>query len=267
MLLQDKIAVVYGGSGAIGEAAARTFAREGARVFLAGRTADRLKAVAADILDAGGDADWAVIDALDADAVRAHADEVVAAAGRVDISFNAIGVDHVQGKPLTELAPDEFSLPIATYTTTQFLTATAAARHMQARGSGVILLLSTTASQVALPTDGFGPACAAVEALSLQLAGELGPRGVRVVCLRPDGIGESVDHGSHVRDVWTRMAGFADMTLEEMLAGGPGAPGALLERPLTLADVAETAAFLASDRAAATTATVADISRGSVLGR
>jgi enoyl-[acyl-carrier-protein] reductase (NADH) len=57
------------------------------------------------------------------------------------------------------------------------------------------------------------------------------------------------------------------MTLEDLLVAGPGAPGALLERPVTLADVAETAAFLASDRAAATTATVANISRGSVLGR
>ena len=57
------------------------------------------------------------------------------------------------------------------------------------------------------------------------------------------------------------------MTLEDLLAAGPGAPGALLERPVTLADVAETAAFLASDRAAATTATIADISRGSVRGR
>ena len=105
MLLQDKIAVVYGGAGAIGAAAARTFAREGARVFLAGRTADRLKAVAADIVEGGGDAEWAVVDALDPVAVRAHADEVVAAAGGLDISFNAIGVDHVQGQPLTELAP------------------------------------------------------------------------------------------------------------------------------------------------------------------
>jgi 3-oxoacyl-[acyl-carrier protein] reductase len=267
VLLQDKIAVVYGGAGAIGAAAARTFAREGARVFLAGRTADRLKAVATDIVGAGGDADWALVDALDPGAVRAHADEVVATAGGLDISFNAIGVDHVQGKPLTDLTSEEFSFPIATYTTTQFLTATAAARHMRERGSGVILLLSTTASQVALSTDGFGPACAAVEALSVQLAGELGPHGVRVVCLRPDGIAESVDHGSHVRDVFTRIAESAGMTLEDLLAAGPGAPGALLERPVTLADVAETAAFLASDRAAATTATVADISRGSVLGR
>jgi len=267
VLLQDKIAVVYGGAGAIGAAAARTFAREGARVFLAGRTADRLKAVAAEIVEGGGDAECAVVDALDPDAVRAHADGVVAAAGGLDISFNAIGVDHVQGQPLTELAPADFSFPIATYTTTQFLTATAAARHMRERGSGVILLLSTTASQVALSTDGFGPACAAVEALSVQLAGELGPHGVRVVCLRPDGIAESVDQGSHVRDVFTRIAESAGMTLEDLLAAGPGAPGALLERPVTLADVAETAAFLASDRAAATTATIADISRGSVRGR
>ena len=175
------------------------FAREGARVFLAGRTADRLKAVAADIVEGGGDAEWAVVDALDPDAVRAHADEVVAAAGGLDISFNAIGVDHVQGQPLTELAPADFSFPIATYTTTQFLTATAAARHMRERGSGVILLLlddrvpggAVDRRVRARLCRGRGPVGAA--------QGELGPHGVRVVCLRPDGIAESVDQGSHVR--------------------------------------------------------------------
>jgi NAD(P)-dependent dehydrogenase (short-subunit alcohol dehydrogenase family) len=265
VLLQDKTAVVYGGAGAIGATVARTFAREGARVFLAGRTAAPLSAVADEITGAGGTAQWAVVDALDPDAVARHADTVVEAEGGIDVSFNAIGVDHVQGKPLTELAPEDFALPIATYSTTQFLTATAAARHMQARGTGVILLLSTTASQVAVPTDGFGPACAAVEALSIQLAGELGPRGVRVVCLRPDGIPESVDHGSHARALWTRAAGFAGMTLDDLLASSPGASGAMLGPPIRLADVAETAAFLASDRASAITATVANISRGAVL--
>ena len=265
MLLQDKTAVVYGGAGAIGATVARTFAREGARVFLAGRTAERLSAVADEIMDAGGKAEWAVVDALDPVAVARHADDVVEAAGAIDVSLNAIGVDHVQGKPLTELAAEDFALPIATYTTTQFLTATAAARHMQSRRRGVIVLLSTTASQVAMPTDGFGPACAAVEALSMQLAGELGPSGVRVVCLRPDGIPESVDHGSHARALWTRAAGFAGMTLDDVLAGSPGVPGAMLGQPVTLADVAETATFLASDRAPAVTATIANISRGAVV--
>ncbi|HEX6425715.1 MAG TPA: SDR family oxidoreductase [Acidimicrobiales bacterium] len=264
MLLENKNAVVYGAAGAVGRTVARAFAREGARVFLAGRTAATLDALAGEIVAAGGEADTAVVDALDEQAVRRHADAVAAAAGSLDVSLNAIGVDHVQGTPLTELSPQDFGVPIATYTTTQFLTATTAARHMVRQGAGVILTMSTTAARVTMPTDGFGPACAAVEALSHQLAGELGPHGVRVVCLRPDGIGESVALGSHTRQVWTRAAARAGMTLDQALEA-PGAPGALLARPLTLADVAEAAAFLASDRARALTAIVANISCGSIV--
>ncbi len=264
MLLDNKNAVVYGAAGAIGRTVARAFAREGARVFLAGRTRATLDALADEIVAAGGAADAAVVDALDERAVRRHADTVAETAGSLDVSLNAIGVDHVQGTPLTELSPQDFSLPIATYTTTQFLTATAAARHMVRQRGGVILTMSTTAARVTMPTDGFGPACAAVEALSLQLAGEVGPHGVRVVCLRPDGIAESAALGSHTRAVWTRAAARAGITLDQALEA-PGAPGAMLPRPLALADVAETAAFLASDRAAALTATVANISRGSIV--
>src|SRR5712691_1744579 len=63
MLLKKKNAVIYGGAGAIGGAVARAFAREGAKVFLAGRTLARLEAVAAAIRAAGGEADAAPVDA------------------------------------------------------------------------------------------------------------------------------------------------------------------------------------------------------------
>jgi 3-oxoacyl-[acyl-carrier protein] reductase len=90
MLLEAKNAVIYGGGGSIGGAVARAFAREGARVFLTGRTRDKLEAVAADIQSAGGMAQIARLDALDEAAVDAHADSVAADAGRIDISFSLI---------------------------------------------------------------------------------------------------------------------------------------------------------------------------------
>lgn len=263
MLLQNKNAVIYGAAGAVGSAVARTFAREGATVFLAGRTMAALDSVATEIIAAGGAAHSAQVDALDQQSVQVHADAVAEQHGGIDVSFNAIGVDHVQGAPLRELSPQDYQLPIATYTTTQFLTTTAAARHMVRQNSGVILTLSTTAARVTLSTDGFGVACAGVEALSRQLAGELGPHGIRVVCLRPDAIPETVRLGSHVAQVFGRIAESAELPLDEMLES-PGAPGALLARPLTLTDLANTAAFMASDRAAAMTATVVNISRGAV---
>lgn len=94
MLLQNKRAVIYGAGGAIGGAVARVFAREGARVFLAGRTRARLDAVAADIAAAGGKAETAQVDALDQRAVEKHADAVAAKTGGIDIFVHAISVMH-----------------------------------------------------------------------------------------------------------------------------------------------------------------------------
>jgi NAD(P)-dependent dehydrogenase (short-subunit alcohol dehydrogenase family) len=143
MLLEDKNAVIYGGGGAIGGAVARAFAREGARVFLAGRTRATLDDVARGISAAGGTAETAKVDALDEEAVDEHADAVAAAAGGIDIALNAVGIPHVQGTPFAELSLEEYTHPITAYTRTNFLTAKAVARHTAKQGSGVILTLST----------------------------------------------------------------------------------------------------------------------------
>ena len=86
MLLKDKNAIIYGAGGAIGGGVARTFAREGANVFLVGRTQAKLEAVAKDIAAAGGSAEVAVVDALDERAVDEHAREVAEKAGSIDVS-------------------------------------------------------------------------------------------------------------------------------------------------------------------------------------
>ena len=117
MLLEDKTAVVYGGAGSVGGAVARAFAREGARVFLAGRTPATLDAVAAEISGSGGAVQTARVDALDERAVDAHADAVAAEAGGIDVSFNAIGHGDVHGLPLLEMprrtSPARSSTPCA----------------------------------------------------------------------------------------------------------------------------------------------------------
>src|SRR5256712_9324483 len=96
MLLKNKNAVIYGAGGAIGGAVARAFAREGAKVFLGGRTVARLDAVAEEIRSRGGMAESAQVDALDERAVDEHADGVAAKAGSIDISFNLISQGDVQ---------------------------------------------------------------------------------------------------------------------------------------------------------------------------
>jgi len=111
MLLEDKNAVVYGG-GAMGGAVARAFAREGARVFLAGRTLAKLEEVAEQVRSAGGVAETAQVDALDERAVDGYVDAVVEKAGRIDISFNLISYRDVQGTPLAEMPLEDFERPV-----------------------------------------------------------------------------------------------------------------------------------------------------------
>src|SRR6266511_979899 len=235
MLLEGKNAVIYGAGGAIGAAVARAFAHQGANVFLTGRNLAALDPVAKEIVAAGGVAETAVVDALDEQAVEQHAGAVAEKAGGIDVSFNAIGIPQqdIQGTPLVELSREHFSLPIMTYTTSQFLTARAAARRMVAQGSGAILTLTATPARLAAPlVGGMAPAWAAVEAFSRILAAELGPKGIRVVCLRPDGIPETDTitevYGLHAKAIGMTREGFQGI-MESMT---------LRKRMPTLAEVA-----------------------------
>jgi NAD(P)-dependent dehydrogenase (short-subunit alcohol dehydrogenase family) len=264
VLLRDKNAVIYGGGGAIGGAVARAFAREGARVFLAGRTAAKLEKVAGEIRAGGGRAETAEVDALDEKAVNRHADAVVATAGSIDVALNAVGIPHVQGPPFAEVSVEDYAYVITAYTRTNFLTAKAVARHMVKQGSGVILTLSTPGSRMAAPGFiGYGVTCGAIETFSRILSGELGSAGIRVVCLRPDAIPEAVSV-SHSREAFSDSAERAGLTVDAMLAER-ASTATLLKRLPTLAEVANCAAFVASDRASAMTGAIANLTCGSVV--
>lgn len=264
MLLKDRTAIVYGGGGAIGGAAARVFAREGARVFLAGRTVEKLDEVARDIEAKDGMAETAVVDVLDEQAVERHAGMVAERTGGIDVALNAVGIAHVQGKLLADLSVEDFIHPIDSYARAVFITAKAVSRVMARQGSGVILVMSTLGSR--LPGTGYlgyGAACAAKEAMTRLLAAELAPDGIRVVCLQPHAIPEALAKGSHSEKVFRPVAESAGLTVEQMLAGAAGAT--LLKRLPTLSEVAEVAAFMASDRAGAMTGTVANMTCGALV--
>lgn len=250
MLLTNKVAMIHGAAGAIGSAVARAFAREGAKVFLSRHNLAPVEAVANDIVVAGGQAEGARVDALDESAVEKHTTSVVDKAGRIDAILNPMGFGAVQGVPLMDLDHADFASPIATWTTTQFLTARAAARHMVQQGSGVILTLSASPARLALALTGaFGVACAAIEGLTRTLAAELSPRGVRVVCIRPHRIGDTLGPNPDLPMGQDEFRGFIEgMTL--------------LKRLPTVSDVANTAAFLASDNAAAISGAVANLTCG-----
>jgi NAD(P)-dependent dehydrogenase (short-subunit alcohol dehydrogenase family) len=198
MLLQDKVAVIYGAGGAVGDAVARAFAREGARLFLTGRHLAPVDAVAKDIVAAGGSAAAAEVDALDEQAIDQHLQSVTDTAGRVDIAFDAVGIPiaGLLGVPLVELEVERFSLPVTTYTTSYFLTARLAARRMVPNRSGVVMTMTTLQSRTGFPTaGGFGPAMAAKEALIREFSAELAPHGIRVVGLRPGHRGDGPAQG------------------------------------------------------------------------
>lgn len=263
MLLEGKNAVVYGGAGRIGRAIAHAFAREGARVFLAGRSPGPLQEVAEAIVSAGGRADAAPVDALDEEAVDAHARAVVEEAGAIDVSFNAISHGDVHGQPLLEMPYEDFARPVLTAVRSLFLTARAAARHMVPRGSGAIMsITAATARQSIRNVGGTGVAFDAIESLSRQWAAELGPFGVRVVWLQTTGIPEAMaETGDDYPDYGTGSR----MRRDDVVAWLRGTT--MLDRLTTLADVGNAAAFLASDRAAAMTASAANLTGGAVPGR
>lgn len=259
MLLTDKTAIIHGAYGHIGSATARQFAADGARLFLAGRDLAKLKTLAAEITAAGGHAEAAEVDALDETAVRAHADAVADKAGRIDISFNAISIfGHLQGTRLIDMNSEDVLTPITASVRTHLFTGAAAARHMVKQGSGVILTLSSTGAhlsgrdQMKHSPGGFGIACCAIEALSRTLAAELGPKGVRVVCLRSEAIPET----------WsTDPADAAQVTDFKAYMTA----GTILGRMTTLAEVANAAAFAASDRATAISGAIVNLTCGSVM--
>ena len=253
MLLESKNAVIYGGGGGIGGAVARAFAREGAHVFLAGRTPQTVEAVAQQIRAAGGTADVARVDALDERAVDEHADAVAAQAGGIDISFNLIAHPYTHGVPIAEMAVDDYLAPVQTAVRTTFLTARAAARHMIPRRSGVILAFGG-------PGDRSGPirdynlggtqvAFDAIESMRRQLAVELGPHGIRVVTLASGGVPETLPEGFDGRD-----------EIVGMIEGQT-----LLGRAATLEDVGNAAVFAASDWARSLTAAIVNVSCGALI--
>jgi NAD(P)-dependent dehydrogenase (short-subunit alcohol dehydrogenase family) len=258
MLLENKNAIVYGAAGSIGSAVAAAFAREGARVFLAGRTKDTLEQLAKEITSAGGRAEGVVVDALDEQAVDAHAQAVADSAGGIDISINLVPGGDIQGIGLADMTTADFTRPVFTRLTTNFITARAAARHMVKQGSGVILALNSGSAHGSPMMGGTGPADAANDTLIRNLAAELGPRGVRVLGIWTAGLPETLSP----EKIASHSGGpqMDDATFQGLL--GQLDQMRMTRRSPLLAEVAATAAFLASGQAGAITGTFVNVTSG-----
>ncbi len=256
MLLQGKHAVIYGAGGSLGGAVARVFAREGATVFLTGRNSGSLRKVHEDILNKGGTSEMAIVDAMDESAVREHLENLARRTGHVDISFNAIGLESVQGIPLNEMKLEDFTRPVFIAMQTLFITATAAGRQMVKQGSGTILFLTATPAGMAYPqVGGFGPACSAIEGFTRNLAAELGPSGVRVVGIRSAGSPDSEVFIKAVAEGGTPAKTEVQALIDDTM----------LHRLPLMNDIAETAAFIVSDKAAALTGSTVNLTCGTTM--
>lgn len=246
-LLEGNNAIIYGAGGRIGTAVAQAFAREGAAVYLVGRTAAPLQTVADQVAAIGGRAHSAVVDALDEQAVEQHVRSVVEQAGSVDVSFNLTTRGDVQGTRLLDMNVDDFLQPTTTGLRSNFITARAASRHMVQKGSGVILMLTSGSGPAWTPPEfwpmgGTGPADAATESFMRYLASEVGPRGVRVNCLWTAGVVVENDPMDAAKDALKGMS--------------------MLRKRPTLAEVADTATFLASSRGSGITASIVNVTSG-----
>jgi 3-oxoacyl-[acyl-carrier protein] reductase len=252
-ILKNKTAVVYG-AGSIGSAVAAAFARAGAMVFIADHHEDTLNKLADKQIQTER------LDVLDQEAVAAFVKSIVEKTGHVDISFCATSTHKPggeQGAALTELSWEDFAMPIIDYTKATFNTATAVYPYMVKQHSGVILGMTAVVSQWPLPyTAGFGPAWAAVEAMLRLLAAELGPYGVRTVCLHSAGSEGAADK--------TLASSNPELEQRTDLWGQRWMSRNLLGRGPTLEEVGNMAVFLASDLAGATTGTTVSLTAGMV---
>jgi 3-oxoacyl-[acyl-carrier protein] reductase len=258
-ILEGKRAVVFGAGGSVGAAVAKEFAAEGAEVYLSGRNKASVDEVKAAIESAGGKAAASVLDALDDGAVARYVEQVASKAGGIDIEFNAVAPnprEYGNGKPAIDVSIDEYMVALSTVLKSRIITAKNAARQMIKQGSGVIIGItgSTARGHIAGGTS-LGIAFGAIETLMENLAFEVSPKGVRVVCLR---MTANVDSNA-IRNT-ARAMKLSEEQFSTMLANLN-----FLKTPAKIADTAKAAAMIASDRFRLLTGTVVNSSAGAAL--
>jgi NAD(P)-dependent dehydrogenase (short-subunit alcohol dehydrogenase family) len=262
-ILAGKHAVVFGASGSIGSAVATEFASEGAEVFLSGRTKANVENVAERITAAGGLAHGAALDALDEAAVSDYLTSISERSGSVDIVYNATGPlvgEYGNGKLAAQLSVEEFMLPAMTVLKSNFITARAAACQMMNQRSGVILFVTGSVARGHTPgATAIGAAFGGIETLTENLAIEVGPSGVRVVCLRTLANTDS----RTIQQTMGFLTGALNITMDQAIAQIENSN--FLKRTAGVADTAKAATFLVSDSARMMTGTVMNATAGAAL--
>ncbi|WP_312628962.1 SDR family oxidoreductase [Scandinavium sp.] len=261
MILQGKIAVIFGGSGAIGRSVALAMAREGARVWLLAREQARLENALAEVRAAGFAANTLIVDVLDEQSTLNQTAKLAQQTGGIDIVVNATGFMHDQGKGILELSLSEFRQGFDPFLSAMFNISKAVTPHMGGDRAGVILTVVAPAGAMVMPNHlGHIVGCAGTEAFVKSLASELGPKNIRVVGVRSHAIVDAVAAGSYTAEIFAPKAQAMGITVEQWLGGA--AQSTMLKRLPTLSEVAGVMTFLASERANSMTATVVNVTAG-----
>ena len=262
-ILKGKHAAVFGAGGSIGSAVAKAFAKEGSEVFLSGRSKSSVEAVAKEIAANGGQAHAVAIDTLDDAAVSQYIDGIVKQTGKIDIILDAAGPlaqQYGNGKLAVDLPIEQFVVPLDTMVRSRFITARSAARHMVKQRSGVIIFVTGSPARAHVPgATAIGAAFGAIENLTANLAFEVSPFGVRVVCVRTLA---NVDSTS-IQDTMGFIADQLKITKDQAIA--QIAQSNFLKIPATVQDTANAAVLVASDRGRMLTGTVINATAGAAL--
>lgn len=264
MLLKGKVAVIFGGSGAIGTAIAKVFIREGARVYLCARDFNKLQNIATKLHQLGGVVHTVNVDVLDSQSINNTVTQIAQDTGGLDLVINATSFIHNQGKEILELNLDEFVGGINPFLTAQFNISKAVVPYMGGDRGGTIISIVAPSARMAIPGHlGHIVGCAGVEAFIKALASELGPKNIRVLGVRSHAIVDAIQAGSYTRELFESKAQAMGLSIGQWLEGA--AQGTMLKRLPTLSQVAETVAFLASEHANSMTATVVNMTAGAIV--
>ncbi len=176
---EGQSSIVFGGAGGIGSAVCRGIVSEGGRVLLAGRNAERLGTLAAEL-----GASWHPVDVTDSASVDLCLQKAIELFGRVDGVVNCVG--SVLLKPAHLTTDAEWSATIATNLTSSFFVVRAACRAMSKSGGGSIVLCSSVAAGRGLVNhEAIAAAKAGVEGLALASAASYARQHIRVNCVAP----------------------------------------------------------------------------------
>lgn len=256
MRLEGKVALITGGSSGIGEATARLFVREGARVAVLALEEEELRR-AVESFEGPGEAIPVVADISNAGRMKQVVEDVVERWGRLDIVFANAGINGVWA-PLEDLEPEEWRKTIDVNLTGTFLTIKYAVPYLKRQGGAVVITASVNGTRMFSNSgaSAYASSKAAQLAFGKMIALELAEHGVRVNVICPGAIETQIEESTHKRE------------LEEAREPARYPEGAIPltdGRPGTPKEVARLVLFLASDASSHITGTEMWIDGGQSL--